>query len=64
MSNIYLKLLLTGSQNFDFLGLKNLSPGQIWGDPAHVVSLYFKTSCCNLKIRRFRAKLFVAFLLF
>ena len=34
MSNIYLKLLLTGSQNFDFLGLKNLSPGQIWGDPA------------------------------
>ena len=35
MSNIYLKLLLTGSQNFDFLGLKNLSPGQIWGGPAH-----------------------------
>ena len=35
MSNIYLKLLLAGSQNFDFLGLKNLSSGQIWGDPAH-----------------------------
>ena len=23
------------SQNFDFLGLKNLSPGQFWGAPTH-----------------------------
>ena len=33
MSNIYLNLLLRRSQNFDFLGLKNLSSNQIWGAP-------------------------------
>ena len=31
VSNIYLKVILRRSQNFDFLGLKNLSPGQFWG---------------------------------
>ena len=31
MSNIYLKLLLRRSQNFDFLGLKNLSLGPFLG---------------------------------
>ena len=33
MSNIYLKVTIDetwNSQKFDFLGLKNLSPGQIW----------------------------------
>ena len=35
MSNIYLKVTITRSQNFDFLGLENLSPGQFWGAPAH-----------------------------
>ena len=39
MSNIYLKVTNEEknwrSQNFDFLGLKNLSPGQFWGAPAH-----------------------------
>ena len=39
------------SQNFDFLGLKNLSPSQFWGAPPHEVSLNFKVSCWNLKIR-------------
>ena len=34
-SNIYSKLLLRRSQNFDFLALKNLSPGQFWGAPTH-----------------------------
>ena len=34
MSNIIETLLLRHSQNFDFLVLKNLSPGQIWGAPA------------------------------
>ena len=35
MSNIYLKVTIEElrSQNFDFLGLKNLSPGQLWGAP-------------------------------
>ena len=34
MSNIYLKVTIEKnwrSQNFDFLGLKNLSPGQFFG---------------------------------
>ena len=35
MSNIYLKVTIEKkiwrSQNFDFLGVKNLSPGQFWG---------------------------------
>ena len=39
MSNIYLKVTIEEknrhSQNFDFLDLKNLSPGQFWGDPTH-----------------------------
>ena len=39
MSNIYLKATNEEknwrSQNFDFLGLKNLSPGQFWGAPTH-----------------------------
>ena len=38
MSNIYLKVIIEkglGSQNFDFLSLKNLSPGQNWGAPTH-----------------------------
>ena len=39
MSNICLKVTIEkkkrGSQNFDFLGLKNLSPCQFWGAPTH-----------------------------
>ena len=39
MPNIYLKVTtekkIQRSQNFDFLGLKNLSPGQFWGAPTH-----------------------------
>ena len=34
MSNIIETLLLRHSQNFDFLGLKKLSSGQIWRVPA------------------------------
>ena len=37
MPNIYLKVTIKEknwrSQNFDFLGLKKLSPGQFWGAP-------------------------------
>ena len=38
MSNIYLKVTIETnwrSQNFDFLSLRNLSPGQFWGAPTH-----------------------------
>ena len=38
MSNIYLKVIIEnslGSQNFDFLSLKNLSPGQFWKTPTY-----------------------------
>ena len=39
MSNIYLKVTFEEknwrSQNFDFLSLKNLSPGQFWGASTH-----------------------------
>ena len=37
MSNIYLKLHLRRSQNFDFLGLKNF-----WGAPTHADIIEFK----------------------
>ena len=55
MPNIYLKPAVEKnlhSQNFGFLSLKNLSPGQF---------LNFKISCWNLKIRGLGAKLCVAF---
>ena len=32
MSNIYLKVTMRYSQNFDFLGLKNVLPGQFLGE--------------------------------
>ena len=65
MSNIYLKVTIEKnwcSQNFDFLGLKILSPGQFLESSNSC--RYDKTSCCNLKIRGLGAKLCVAFLLF
>ena len=37
--NFYLKVTIGEknwrSQNFDFLGLKNVSPGQFWGTPTY-----------------------------
>ena len=39
MSNIDLNVTIEEknwrSQNFDFLGLKNVSPGQFWGAPTY-----------------------------
>ena len=38
LSNIYLKVTIEKnrrSQDFDFLSLKNLSPGQFWEAPNH-----------------------------
>ena len=44
MSNIYLKVTIEEkkrSQNFDFLGLKNLSLCQFWGAPTHANIIEF-----------------------
>ena len=42
MSNIYLKVTIERrSKSFDFLGLKNLSPGQFWGAPTHTDIIEF-----------------------
>ena len=49
------------SQNFDFLDLK-IFHQVIFGElQLRQISLSFKTSCCNLKIRRLGAKLCVSF---
>ena len=66
MSNIYLKIFIDEnwrSQNFDFLSLEKLAPGQ-FGASAHVNIINFQTSCWNLKIRGLAAKFCVAFLIF
>ena len=68
MPNIYLKVIIEKnwrSQNFNFLSLKNLSPGQFLGSSNHGLlnTLNFNTFCCNLKIRGLGAKPYVAFLL-
>ena len=41
MSTIYLKVIVRRSQNFDFLGLKNLSPGQFWEAPTQADIIEF-----------------------
>ena len=35
------KLLLRRSQNFDYLGLKHLSPCQVWGAQTHADIIEF-----------------------
>ena len=41
MSNIYLKVTIGTFSNFNFLGLKNLPPGQFWGAPTHADVIEF-----------------------
>ena len=44
MSNIYLKITIDKnwcSQNFNFLNLRNLSPGQFLGAPTHADIIKF-----------------------
>ena len=68
MSNIYLKLTIGKNlctQNFDFLSSKKFFSRPVFGNlQLTQISLNFQNSCCNLKMRGLRAKLFVAFLLF
>ena len=39
--NILLLIYFVRSQNFDFLVLTNLSPGQFWGAPTHADIIEF-----------------------
>ena len=59
MWNIYLKVTIEGknwcSQNFDFLGLKNLSPGKLLGDSTDTDIIEF-SNLLQLKNQRFGSK--------
>ena len=61
MSNIYLKITIEKnwrSQNFDFLGLKNLAPSSFWGAPTHAQTIEFENVL--LQLENLRTKLCVA----
>ena len=64
MSNIYLKVTIEAVSKLQFSGFKKfftrLGFGELQLTP---ISLNFKTSCCNIKVRGLGAKLCVAFLL-
>ena len=68
MSNVYLKVTIEKkwhTQNFNFLSLKGLSPGQILEVQFTQILLNFKNSCCNLKIRGVEEKLcYVSIMMF
>ena len=61
MSSIYLKVTNETFSKLRFPGFKNFSPGHFGELQLRQISLSFKTSCCNLKIRRLGAKLCVSF---
>ena len=60
MLNIYLKVTIENknwhSQNFDFLGLKNLSPCQLWGAPIHKAIPEISNFLLQLKNQRSRSQ--------
>ena len=65
MSNIYLKVTIETFSKLRFSGFKKFVIGLVFEDLQFTqISLNFKTSCCNLKIRVPGAKLRVAFPLF
>ena len=65
MSNIYLKVAIETFSKLLFCGFKKFVTMSVFGElQLTQISLNFKTSCCNLKIRGMGAKLCVAFLLF
>ena len=68
MLNICLKVPIRKSwrsRTFDFLILKNFSPGQFLGSSnSRRYHWIFKTSCCNLKVRGLGVKLCPDFLFF
>ena len=64
MSNIYSKVTTETLSKLRFSGFKKFVTRSAFGElEVTQISFNFKTSCCNLKIRRREAKLCVAFLL-
>ena len=65
MSNSYLKGTIEDknwcSQKFDFLGLKNLSPGQFCGAPTHADIIEFWNFLLLLKNQRSASKIVYGF---
>ena len=65
MSNIYSKVTIETFWKLQFFGFKNFFIRSVSGElQLTQLSLNFKPSCCNLKIRSLGAVLCVAFLLF
>ena len=65
MSNIYLKVTIETFSKLQFSGFKKFCRLVSFEElQTHADIIEFKTFCCNLKIIRLEAKLFVAFLLF
>ena len=65
MSNIYLKVTTETFSKLQISGFKKFVARSVFGElQLTQISLNFKTSCCNLKIRGLGAKLGVTFLLF
>ena len=64
MPNIYLKVTIETFTKLRFSGFKKFVTKSVFGQlQLTQVSLNFKASCCNLKIRDLGTKLCVAFLL-
>ena len=58
MSNIYLKVTIEMLSKLQFSGFKNFFTRSVFGELQLMqMSLNFKTSCCNLKIRGLGVKL-------
>ena len=65
MSNICLKVTILTFSRFRFYVFKKFVSRSVFGEPQLTqISLNFKTSCCNLKIRGLGAKLCLAFYYF
>ena len=65
MSNIYLKGTIETFSKLRFSGFKKFVTRSVFGElQLTQISLNFKTSCCNLKIRGMGTKLCVAFYYF
>ena len=65
ISNIYLKVTIETFLKLRFSGFKKFVTRSVFAElQLTQISLNFKTSCCNLKIRDLGAKLCLAFLFF
>ena len=65
MSNIYLKVTIETFSKLRLLKVKKIVGRSVFRElQLTQISLNFKTSCCNIKIRVLGTKLYVAFPLF